>query len=221
MLITFQELNHFINKEIKGILHIGAHECEEITEYNKNGIESDNIFWVEGMIDKVSQMKNKGIKNIYHGLIDEISGKSVTFNIANNGQSSSILSFGTHKIHHPQVKMKNEYTISTIRLDHLIEANGIPIENLNFINLDIQGVELRALKSMEKYLRNIDYIYTEVNTEYVYENCALLKDIDTYLMTFGFKRVIVKMWKNCGWGDAFYVRSIDISSDNKCLLGPS
>ena len=43
-------------------------------------------------------------------------------------------------------------------------------------------------------------IYTEVNTEYVYKNCALLKEIDEYLSKYRFKRVAIKMCRNFGWG---------------------
>jgi len=38
-------------------------------------------------------------------------------------------------------------------------------EDIHF-NLDIQGAELKALKSMGDYLNNVDYIYTEVNSDY-------------------------------------------------------
>ena len=80
-------------------------------------------------------------------------------------------------------------TLKTTRLDKLIEDNQIPIEKLNFVNLDIQGVELRALKSMEKHLQHVDYIYTEVNTEQVYQGCDEIGQIDEYLKQFGFERL--------------------------------
>ena len=83
----------------------------------------------------------------------------------------------------------------TTRMDTLIELNHIPIEKLNFVNLDIQGVELRALKSMEKYLQYVKYIYTEVNTEQVYKGCNLIGEIDEYLKRFGFVRVAQKIYK--------------------------
>ena len=79
-------------------------------------------------------------------------------------------------------------------------------QNLNFLNLDIQGMELKAMKSMGDHISKLDFIYTEVNTEYVYKNCALLKEIDEYLSKYGFKRVAIKMCGNYGWGDAFYIK---------------
>jgi hypothetical protein len=76
----------------------------------------------------------------------------------------------------------------------------------NFINLDIQGAELKALKGMEEYLHQIDYIYTEVNSDYVYEGCALIGEIDEYLQKFGLIRVETKWCGDYKWGDALYIR---------------
>ena len=91
-------------------------------------------------------------------------------------------------------------------MDTLIERENMPIEKLNFVNLDIQGVELRALKSMEKYLSHVHYIYTEVNTEEVYKGCNLIGEIDAYLKGLGFVRVAQKIYSEYGWGDAFYMK---------------
>ena len=51
----------------------------------------------------------------------------------------------------------------------------------NFLNFDIQGAELKALKGMEEYLNKVDYLYTEVNSNYVYVGCALITELDEYL----------------------------------------
>ena len=92
-------------------------------------------------------------------------------------------------------------------MDTIIDKYNIPIDKLNFINLDIQGVELRALKSMEQYLNYVDFIYTEVNIEEVYKGCNLMSEIDEYLSNFGFKRVTQRIYTQYGWGgDAFYMK---------------
>jgi FkbM family methyltransferase len=207
MLIHFNQLKKFFTIPISGIFHVGAHECEELRLYNEIGIPSSHVYWVEAMSDKVSKMKSIHVPNVFQGLIDEVDGKNVTFHITNNGESSSILEFGSHSHHHPHVHVVTTENMTTTRLDTLIEANNIPIDKLNFLNLDIQGVELRALKSMEKYLQHIQYIYTEVNSEYVYKDCNLVGEIDAYLKPYGFERVCTKMCGNFGWGDALYVKS--------------
>jgi hypothetical protein len=84
-------------------------------------------------------------------------------------------------------------------------------EDYNFINIDIQGYELEALRGMIKQLKHVDYIYTEINTSDVYKDCAHVTDLDRFLGDFGFRRVATKV-TNEGWGDAFYSRK------NKSLL---
>jgi len=193
---------------ITGILHVGAHECEELKDYQAVGIEVGKTYWVEAMPEKVAWCKNRyGEKlHINQAVIDETDGKEVTFNVTNNGESSSILEFGSHAVNHPHVHVVGKMAMTTTRLDTLIERERIPIEHLNFINLDIQGVELRALKSMEKYLPHVKYIYTEVNSEEVYKGCNLIGEMDTYLQQFGFKRVAQHIYTEYGWGDAFYIK---------------
>jgi hypothetical protein len=76
----------------------------------------------------------------------------------------------------------------------------------NFLNFDIQGAELKALKGMESYLDKVDYLYTEVNSDYVYKECALIGELDEYLLKFGLHRVETKWCGEFRWGDAFYIR---------------
>ena len=206
MLIPLDQLVSHFNLNIKGVLHVGAHECEELDMYLSLNIKNDNIYWIEAMQNKVDMMKKNKNINIYQAVIDIKDDNVVNFNVADNGQSSSILDFGTHSKHHPHVKMIDTLSLKTTRLDTFIEKNNIPMKNINFINLDIQGKELDALKSMDKYLDNINYIYTEVNTEKVYKDCGLLQEIDIFLKERHFIRVACKMWGNCGWGDAFYIK---------------
>ena len=207
MLIPLEALAQHFKLHLRGVLHIGAHECEEQAVYLRHNVDNSNIYWIEAMEDKVKLMKEKNKDlNIYQAVIDVEDDKEISFNVADNGQSSSILEFGTHAVHHPHVKMIGKKQLKTTRVDTFIKNNKIPIEKLNFLNLDIQGKELDALKSMGDYIQYVQYIYTEVNSEKVYKDCALLPEIDEFLKEKGFIRVACKMWGNCGWGDAFYIR---------------
>lgn len=208
MLIKINELIKQFGINITGILHVGAHECEELNDYNSAGVDNQNIYWIEAMQDKVDLNKSKHSDiNIYQAVIDEVDDKEIDFKITNNGESSSLLDFGSHEKHHPHVKVVQTRVLKTNRMDTIIDKHNIPIDKLNFINLDIQGVELRALKSMEKYLHHITYIYTEVNIEEVYKECNMMHEIDSYLLQFGFKRVSQRIYTEYGWGDAFYMKT--------------
>lgn len=209
MLIPFRQVNQFIQsngKEIQGILHVGAHNCEEKNDYNECGIDDSKIIWIEGNNTLVQQNKQKSKDiTIYHVLVDD-EEKDVIFNITNNGQSSSILELGTHKESYPYIFVSEKQQQRTMRLDTFFELNNIDPSKYDFWNLDIQGTELRALKSAEKYLKYVNYIYTEVNTQEVYKGCALLTELDEYLTKHGFMRVGINLVKGAGWGDAVYFR---------------
>ncbi len=202
MLISFESLIEKYKISLKGILHVGAHECEEIGYYEKY-IDRDKILWVEAMSDKVDICKKKYENiNIENAVVSD-KEEIVKFNVCNGTQSSSFLEFGLHKKYHPWAKFEKSFNVKTKLLKDILPKYNI---NYNFINLDIQGSELRALKGMEDYLHTIDYIYTEVNEDYVYIDCNLITDIDLYLKKYGFIRVETCWYGDCKWGDAFYIK---------------
>jgi FkbM family methyltransferase len=214
MLITIAELKARFNINIQGVLHIGAHDCEEFSAYVSSGVNLSNIYWIEALPRLVE--KNKRINphlNIYQAVIYDEDDKEIEFNVTNcdgdvnNFASSSILEFGSHETSHPQVRVVERVKMKTSRMDSVINKHAINMKNVNFINLDIQGVELRALKSMESYLNNIDYIYSEVNTEEVYKNCDQMIDLTTYLAQHNFRLADARIYKQFGWGDAFYIKN--------------
>ena len=207
MLIPFESLIQKYQLTLTGILHIGAHECEEIRDYEKH-ISRDRILWIEGMADKVNWAKGQfpdiQIEQAY--ISDTV--ENVTFHRSNNGQSSSILELGLHTVYHPQVHYVESYPVETQAMRNILP--NYADTSFNFINLDIQGAELKALQGMAEYLPNVHYIYTEVNSDYVYKDCALVEEIDAFLAPYGFKRVETAWYGNCQWGDAFYVRETSV-----------
>ena len=42
----------------KCILHIGAHECEELSFYNQLGLKEEDIIWVDAINEKVDWQFN-------------------------------------------------------------------------------------------------------------------------------------------------------------------
>jgi FkbM family methyltransferase len=208
MLIDFKTCVIALNRlklPVRGILHLGAHVCDEKGDYNAEGVADSKIVWIEGNPILVDKLKEHGFQNVYHALIDQVE-RTVPFYIANNMQSSSLLEFGTHSEHHGHVFYHGAIRQDTTTLKNFIENNKIDMKDLNFWNFDIQGVELRALKSAGDYIKYADAIYLEVNYEEVYKNCDKIYDIDEYLLGKGFYRLDTKFCHPCGWGDALYVR---------------
>jgi FkbM family methyltransferase len=202
MLIPLYHLCQKYNINFKGILHVGAHECEELADYERY-ITRDKILWIDAIPEKVELCKQRFSNlNIENAVVSD-NIETVEFKVANNGQSSSMLDFGSHSQYYPQITYINTFSCETKMLKDIIPKYSI---HFNFLNLDIQGAELKALIGMGDYLHNVDYIYTEVNSSQVYKDCALVTDIDDYLKQFGLVRVETS-WTGCQWGDAFYIRN--------------
>ena len=204
MLIPLQTCLRECKTPIRGILHVGAHECEEQPDYDKIGLTMDKVMWFEAMKDKVETYRKLGY-DIYNLVVSDKDDEVVKFNITNNGQSSSMLEMDTHLTQHPHVTVVATVDMITTTLKTFIDTNKVNIDDYNMLNLDIQGAELKALKGLGEYITKMDYIYTEVNTNTLYKDCALLPEIDEYLQQYGFKRKITKMTLH-EWGDAFYVK---------------
>lgn len=221
MLITLDSLIKKYKLNIKGIFHLGAHLLEEKPDYDRLNIS--NVVWMEGnpelcAINKET-LKNNPTHKILNYLISDKDNEKVEFKITNNGQSSSILNLDKHKLYYPNINVVKTISGVTNRPDTIIDSELINIDNYNFINLDLQGVELKALKGFGKYLKNIDYIYTEVNTGEVYEGNDLLGSLDEYLSTYGFERKEIKM-TDAEWGDAFYIKKIKTTKIVMHILPP-
>ena len=202
MLIPLHDLVRKYNIQFKGVLHVGAHECEELNDYERY-IQRNQILWVEALPDKVQFCKQRYPNVLIENAIVSDTVEKVRFNVSNNGQSSSILEFGLHSTFHPHVHYVSSFESETKLLKDVISKYDI---DYNFLNFDIQGVELKALKGMEEYLNKVDYLYTEVNSDYVYKDCALIGELDEYLLKFGLVRVETQWCEDYKWGDAFYIR---------------
>jgi FkbM family methyltransferase len=214
MLIDIQNiLNKFHIKPL-GIIHLGAHKGEELKLYKKLNIK--NILLYEANKKLINYLKikslifnflfNMNIKIINKVIYDK---KSISkLNVTSNSQSSSILDLGIHQELYPNIVKKEEVLVEGNTLDDEF-SNFYNISNYNFLNIDIQGAELLALLGAQTILNKLDIIYTEINYDYVYKNCALVSDIDNLLKKYNFVRYYTRDVKNKKnipvWGDAIYL----------------
>lgn len=209
MLIAFQSILEKYKFTPTGILHCGAHFGEEAKDYAEMGV--NNVMWIEAMPDAYEVLKNNlrqfaGQMCLKACLGDE-DFKEVTFNVSSNeGQSSSYLELGTHAEVHPDVTYIANYKLKTLRIDTIFKHNKIDIANYDFLNMDLQGAELFALKGMGKLLHKVKYAYIEVNKAELYKGCPLIEEIDAYLKQFGLIKIQVEWVGNTNWGDCFYAK---------------
>ena len=107
-------------------------------------------------------------------MVWEQTGKHVQFSRASNGESSSALEFAEHLQAHPEVTVVERLPMKTTALKDLdIWASNGKLQT--FLNLDIQGAELSALRGMGRNISTCLAIYTEVNLRELYKGCLCWK----------------------------------------------
>jgi FkbM family methyltransferase len=212
MFIKIQDLVSKYGLKIKGIIHAGAHHGQEYDDYKAVGV--DRIIFVEPCYPAFKELKKRFINSsgviCIQTALGEYNGEAeMHVEVANTGQSNSILKPKLHLQQHPDIQFPSVELVKMTRLDEMIPTlvkmiSDVPDEPMyNFLNMDVQGYELNVLKGAGKILDQIDYIYTEVNTDEIYEGCAKINELDAFLKDFD--RVETNM-AGGNWGDAFYVR---------------
>ena len=201
----FDAILETYNIEKKGVLHVGAHNCEELTTYNGIGIKSENIVWIDANPSKTINNIAGGILNCFTAVLDETAGEK-EFKITNNEQSSSLLDFGTHAETYSSIVVVETLKVVTETLLDFFTRTKLNPANYNIWNFDIQGSELHVFRGSPELLKYAELIYTEVNTAEVYKGCGQLDELDSFLKIHGFNRVKTVL-TNDFWGDAIYVRT--------------
>lgn len=207
MLLDLKTLQEKYEINLKTVLHVGAHKAEELGLYEELGAKS--VIWIESNSKLANELKQRlefPFNTIIEATIADFDGRKVTFSTANNSQSSSILALGEHSQLFPDVHYcKSEEKVAST-LKTILQNLNRSFDEVGFLNLDIQGAELLAIKGCGESISKIPFIYTEINSRPVYEDCAIVEEIDQYLSNFGFSRTETAFWNDHPWGDALYVR---------------
>lgn len=206
MLIDFRQLFPKYDIKPKGVLHVGAHTGEEAPVYLELGIKRQ--VWVEANPDLIPRLTHQLSGNDEAIILNFAAGEvnsDMMLNISSNdGQSSSILELGTHKIVHPDVRYVSAVSVPVVRLD------SVPMPFCDFLNLDVQGYEGHVLRGMGDMLKQFRWIYTEVSKDEVYKGCMTLESMDLFMTVNGFRRV--ELFNSGGffdrlrWSDSLYIR---------------
>lgn len=216
MLITVERLSRSFGIRPRGVLHVGAHEAEEAADYAKFGWGP--VIWVEMLPDKFEALRQRFAgdpgNTVLNAACWDTDGDVLPIFRANNGQSSSLLRPDQHLSSHPRITFAQDTQTRTSRLETILPA-GAPIE---YLSLDIQGAELRALKGLGSRLATVKWACIEVNTRRLYADCALVGELDVFLAQAGFARLLTRMAGTKGWGDAIYINTRLLSGEDQKRL---
>lgn len=204
MILSFDNLINKYRLNVTGVIHVGGHIGQEIQTYKNNNIENLIIFEPQNIpFQQLTQVvESIGFKNAK--LINKALGNSCTKieMICNDGGLCSSILKPKHVLkQYPHIIFDRTEMVEMITMDSVIDINHV----YNFLNMDTQGYELEVLRGAKNTLKSIDYVYTEVNNTEVYEDNALIEEIDQFLQDYNMIRVETD-WMGGTWGDAFYIR---------------
>ena len=192
--------------KIKGVIHIGAWEGNEYSEYKSNGV--NKIIFIEANPDVFLRLKKVIIDPLVileNFAVGDRDGE-ISLHVTNFDQSSYILSLKRHSFWYPSIVEVKTITVPCKTIDSYIKEKGIDPHEYNCINIDIQGAELVAFKGAIQFLNHVDFIYTEINHEEMYENCVLLPELEEFLGKCGFHLDQIKNFET-SWGDGIFIRT--------------
>ncbi len=193
------------------IIEAGAHVGLDTIEMSK--------FWPKAKIhafepvphiyDKLKD-NTKGCKNVtcYELALSDHSGTAKLFmSSGDSDASSSLLKPKEHLSLHPTVLFRDEVEIKTITLNDWAVSNNI--KNIDFLWLDLQGLELHVLKKSDVILKTVKAIMTEVSLVENYAGGALYPELKSWLESNGFKVQREEIAWSDG-GNVFFVRDNDV-----------
>lgn len=197
----------------KGVLHLGAHLGHEAIHY---AAQKKPVMWVEALPHIHSRLAKNLEKypdqQAFCALLGDRNGMQKTFYISNNaeGVSSSMFQFGDYgsgdKTLWPELNlsMVDGITLPMIRLDTLMQGNGIDAAKYDFWVVDLQGAELLALQGAGNLLQGCRALYVEVSTVEVYQCGVLWQQLQQWLIEAGF----MPLWQpEKPHDDVLFVRS--------------
>lgn len=216
------KFDYLKNKDIKNVLHVGAHKGEEISIYSQIGVSK--VVWIEANPELYTDLvenieKNSyGIDNIVlNQLISDIDDQDVDFHLyyhQDNTGMSSILKMQSGmagKLTPDQVHewfYQKTLTLKSITLNTLLERNNLGY-NFDLLNMDTQGAELLISKGASKVLENVKYINSEITLHaHDYEDGVYFDELYDFFKQYGFTHIGSNLSGDGTWGDALFAKEL-------------
>lgn len=173
-----------LSRELRSLAVIGAHRFDELSLIDKlfPGLRQIVLFEpLEAPLARLRELARQDRRLVVCPWAISDADGSASFHVTDNdGESSSLLPFGSHSRLFPQVHVERVLTVPTRRLDSALSEAGVLPPDMLII--DVQGAEHRVLSAIPvDLLARVRLIYTEVSTEQVYDSSGLLHDVERLL----------------------------------------
>ena len=200
----------------KGMLQVGASYGQEFETFKANGVRC-GVF-IEPLPEPFAHLsaicqRTPGMVAV-QALCADVSGRNFTFHIASNaGQSSSVLPPANHLVEFGSVRFEQAIQLTSTSLDDLlasVAAHGKGYadicEGLDTLYMDTQGAELMVLQGGSATLARMNYVYTEVTRNELYQGAPALDELVRVLAAAGFSLNNVN-FNDHHCADALFIRN--------------
>lgn len=198
----------FVNQKFKSpksvdvIFDIGSCHCLESVEFAKKYKDS-RIFAFEANPESyqvcLNNSKDYPSIEVINQAVNDYDGSCkfypmdkertiTTWEDGNQGASSLYRANGAYD--HIEKYVQYEIEVPCTRIDTFCEKNNI--DHIDIVWMDLQGAELKALKSMGEILDTVQIIHTELEMNPMYDGQCLFSDVNNFLTNNGF---------DLEWGD--------------------
>lgn len=127
------------------------------------------------------------------------------------GKINGVIHIGAHEggesIHYANLGIENVIFVETVEVEArtIDSISKVHTEEYNFLNIDIEGCELIALKGATETLKKIDYILVETQDEYRLDGSCLRDEVVSFLNDWDFE--LVKYFDTGKkWVDCFFIK---------------
>jgi len=188
------------------ILEAGAHKGKDTVELSKTWPKG-SIYAFEPVPDLYEKLvkRTKNLGNVFccpFALGDTSGLDLLHVSSGSSDGSSSLLPPKEHLITFPTVYFDESLHVRVITLDDWARDHNV--EAIDFMWLDLQGMELKVLKSGTSILKSVKAIYTEVSTNEDYEGQNKYPELRLWLEERGFR--VDREELNPGGGNVFFIR---------------
>ena len=200
-----KDVINFFKKNITGdiinLIDVGAHHGETINLFNtKFNIRNIYAFEPSYKNFKVLEKKTKNIKNtnlrVYNHGIGEIEGL-FDFNESDESQSSTLVKINYNSKYYKRkknllrfLKKKDLFFNTKVNIKTLSNFfEDQKIDNVEILKIDTEGYDFNVIKSLEKKLSLINYIYFEHHFHNMLIKDYTFTQVHNFLINNGFKKV--------------------------------
>lgn len=110
--------------------------------------------------------------------------------------SSSLLTPAEHLVEYPKIKFDRSIVVQTMTIADWVDRAGI--DRIDFMWLDMQGMELPTLKAAGPVLATTGAICMEVARKELYAGCAMYDEIMSWMRGQGFRPAIDRVAPSSG-----------------------